>query len=166
MGAVRHRAPNPVSCRVSMWPLFYWRIFPVLIRPRVGYPCGCSRPPGNGGTCLGHFSGPLLQWWWAVWILKRSCSVTQVAAEDGCYSNLITQQSSDQGRLRAEHELEAASSIRSLPPSSIAPSPKVFVDKIKRGTTTNNMKRKNLCANEAWSEKGVHSPQPTILTIH
>ena len=95
---------------------------------------------------------------------KKGCSVTLVAAEEGCYSIPITQRPSDQGRLRAEHELEAASSIRSLPPSSIAPSPKGFVDKIRSGT--NNMKRKNPCAKEAKSEKGVHSPQPTNLTIH
>ena len=93
---------------------------------------------------------------------KKGCSVTLVAAEEGCYP--ITQRPSDQGRLRAEHELEAASSIRSLLPSSIAPSPKGFVDKIRRGT--NNMKRKNPCAREAQSEKGVHSPQPTYLAIH
>ena len=42
----------------------------------------------------------------------------------------ITQRSSDQGRLRAEREQEAVSSIRSLPPSSIAPSPKGYVDNI------------------------------------
>ena len=95
---------------------------------------------------------------------KKGCSVTLVAAEEGCCSIPITQRPSDQGRLRAEHLLEAASSIRSLPPSSIAPSPKGFVDKTRRGT--NNMKRKNPCAKEAQSEKGVHSPQPTNLTIH
>ena len=78
---------------------------------------------------------------------KKGCSVTLVAAEEECYSIPITQRPSDQGRLRAEHELEAASSIRNLPPSSIAPSPKGFVDKIRRGT--NNMKRKNPCAKEA-----------------
>ena len=64
---------------------------------------------------------------------KKGFSVTLVAAEEGCYSIPITQRPSDQGRLHAEHELEAASSIRSLPPSSIAPSPKGFVDKIRRG---------------------------------
>ena len=58
-------------------------------------------------------------------------SVTLVAAEEGCYSIPITQRPSDQGRLRAEHELEATSSIRSLPRSSIAPSPKGFVHKIR-----------------------------------
>ena len=78
---------------------------------------------------------------------KKGCSITLVAAEKGCYSIPITQRPSDQGRLRAEHELEAASSIRSLPPSSIAPSPKGFADKIRSGT--NNMKRKNPCATEA-----------------
>ena len=94
----------------------------------------------------------------------KGCSVTLVAAEEGCYSIAITQRPSDQGRLRAEHELEAANSIRSLPPSYIAPSPKGLVDKMRR--RTNNMKRKNPCAKEAQSEKRVHSPQPTNLTIH
>ena len=37
---------------------------------------------------------------------KTGCSVTLVAAEEGCYSIPITQRPSDQGRLRAEHELE------------------------------------------------------------
>ena len=78
---------------------------------------------------------------------KKGCSVILVAAEEGCCSIPITQRPSDQGHLRAEHELEAASSIRSLPPSSIAPSLKGFVDKTRRGT--NNMKRKNPCAKEA-----------------
>ena len=78
---------------------------------------------------------------------KMGCSVTLVAAKEECYSIPITQRPSDQGRLRAEHELEAASSIRSLPPSSIAPSPKGFVDKIIE--EKNNMKRKNPCAKEA-----------------
>ena len=55
---------------------------------------------------------------------KRGCSVTLGAAEKGCCSIPITQRPSDQGRLRVEHEIEAASSIRSLSPSSIAPSPK------------------------------------------
>ena len=68
---------------------------------------------------------------------KKGCSVTLVATEEGCYSILITQRPSDQGRLHAEHELEAASPNLSLPPSSIAPSPKGFVDKIRR--VTNNM---------------------------
>ena len=62
---------------------------------------------------------------------KKGCSVTLVAAEEGCYSIPITQQPSDQGCLGSERELEAASSIRSLPSSSIAPSPKGFVHKIK-----------------------------------
>ena len=61
----------------------------------------------------------------------KGCSVTLVAAEEGCYSIPITQRPSDQGRLRTEHELEAASSIQSLPPSSIVPSPKGFVHKIR-----------------------------------
>ena len=77
---------------------------------------------------------------------KKGCTVTLVAAKEGCYSIPITQRPSDQGRIRAEHELEAASSIRSLPQSFIAQSPKGFVDKIRRGT--NNMKRKNPCARE------------------
>ena len=58
-------------------------------------------------------------------------SVTLVAAEEGCCTIPITQQPSDQGRLRAEYELEAVSSIWSLPPSSMAPSPKGFVHKIR-----------------------------------
>ena len=62
---------------------------------------------------------------------KKGCSVTLVAAEEGCHSIPITQRPSDQGRQRAEHELEAASSIRSLPPSSIAASPKGFVDNVR-----------------------------------
>ena len=62
---------------------------------------------------------------------RRSCSVTLVAAEEGCCFISISQRPSSQGRLRAEHELEAASSIRSLPPSSISPSPKGFVHKIR-----------------------------------
>ena len=62
---------------------------------------------------------------------KKGCSVTLVAAEEICYSIPITQRPSDQGRLCAEHELEATSSIRSLPPSSIAPPPKSFVHKIR-----------------------------------
>ena len=95
---------------------------------------------------------------------NKGCSATLVAAEEGCYSIPITQRPSDQGRLSAEHELEATSSIRSLPPSSIAPSPKGFVHKIRQ--EKDNMKRKNPCAKEAKCDKGVHSPQPTFLTIH
>ena len=79
---------------------------------------------------------------------KKGCSVTMVATEEGCYSIPITQRPYDQGRLRAEHELEATSYIRSKPPSSIAPSPKGFVNKI-REEKNNNMKRKNPCAKEA-----------------
>ena len=78
---------------------------------------------------------------------KKGCSVTLVAAEDGCYSIPITQRPSEQGRLRAEHELEATSCIRSLPPSSIAPSPKDFVHKIRE--EKKNKKRNNPCAKEA-----------------
>ena len=62
---------------------------------------------------------------------KKGCSITMVAADRGCYSFPIIRRPSDQGRLRAEYELEAASSIRSLPQSSIAPSPKGFVDKVR-----------------------------------
>ena len=64
---------------------------------------------------------------------KKRCSVTVVASEDGCYSIPITQRPSEQGHLRVEHELEATSSIQSLPPSSIAPTPKGFVHKIREG---------------------------------
>ena len=64
---------------------------------------------------------------------KKGCSVNLVAAEEGCYSIPITQRPSDQDRLHAEHELEAAISIRSLLPSSIAQSLMGFVDKIREG---------------------------------
>ena len=63
---------------------------------------------------------------------KNGCSVSLVAAEEGCCSIPITQRPSDQGRLCAGHELEATKSIRNLPPSSIAPSPKGFVHKKER----------------------------------
>ena len=66
---------------------------------------------------------------------KNGCSVTLVAAKEGCCSIPITQRPFDQGRLRAEHELEAASSIQSLPPSSIASLPKDFVHKIREEKT-------------------------------
>ena len=66
---------------------------------------------------------------------KKGCSVTLVAAEEGCYSIPISQRPSDQGRLRAEHELEIASSMRSLPPSFTAPLPKGFVHKIRQEKT-------------------------------
>ena len=66
---------------------------------------------------------------------KKGCSVTIVAAEDGCCAIPFTQRPSDQGRLRAEYELEAASSIWSLPPSSIARSPKGFVHKMREEKT-------------------------------
>ena len=62
---------------------------------------------------------------------KKGRSVTLVAAEKGYCSIPITQRPSDQDRQRSEYELEAASSIRSLPPSTIAPSPKGFVHKIR-----------------------------------
>ena len=58
-----------------------------------------------------------------------------VAAEEGCCSIPISHLPCDQGSLRAEHELLAANSIRSLPPSSIDPSPKGFVHKIREEKT-------------------------------
>ena len=64
---------------------------------------------------------------------KKGCSVTVVAGEEGCYSIPITQRPSEQSHLHAEHELEATSSIQSLPPSSIAQTPKGFVHKIREG---------------------------------
>ena len=66
---------------------------------------------------------------------NKGCSVTLVAAEEEYYSIPTTQQPSDQGRLRAEHDLEAASSVRSLFPSSIAPSLKGFACKIREEKT-------------------------------
>ena len=66
---------------------------------------------------------------------RNGCSVTLVAAEEGCCSIPITQRPSDQGRLREEHELEAVNLILSLPPSSMAPSPNCFVHKIKEEKT-------------------------------
>ena len=51
------------------------------------------------------------------------CSVTLVAAEDGCCPIPITQRPSDQDCISEEHELEAASSILSLPQSSMTSSP-------------------------------------------
>ena len=78
---------------------------------------------------------------------KKGCSVTLVAAEEGYYSIPITQRPSDQYRLLAEYELEAVSSIRRQPPSSIAPSSKGLVHKIRE--EKNNMKRMNPCAKEA-----------------
>ena len=65
----------------------------------------------------------------------KGCSVTLVVVMEGCCSIPITQRPSDQGRLRAEYELEAASCIRSLPPSSIAQSLKGFVGKIREERT-------------------------------
>ena len=76
---------------------------------------------------------------------KKGCSVTLVAAEEGCYSIPITRRPSDQGRLRAEHELEAASSIRSLHPSSIAPSLKGFVHKIREEKKTQHEEEESMC---------------------
>ena len=61
----------------------------------------------------------------------KGCSVTLEADEEGCCYISITQRPSDHGRLRAENEIEATSSIRSLPPSSIVPSPKGYVHKIR-----------------------------------
>ena len=71
MSAVRRRAPNPVSCRVRTFKLATTRGLCLIeefilyfFRPRVGYPCGCGRPPGKGGTgnVWATFSRPLLQW--------------------------------------------------------------------------------------------------------
>ena len=62
---------------------------------------------------------------------KKGCSVTLVAAEEGCCSIPITQRPSDQGLKRAEYELEAASSILSLPSESIVPPQEGFVHKIR-----------------------------------
>ena len=61
---------------------------------------------------------------------KKGCSVTLLSAEEGCCSIPITQRPSDQSRLHAEHELLTSSSIWSLSPSSMAPSPKGFEHKI------------------------------------
>ena len=72
---------------------------------------------------------------------KKGCSVNLVAAEEGSCSISNTQRPSYQGRLHAEHELDAASSIRNLPPSSIAPSPKGFEHKIRE--EKHKMNRKN-----------------------
>ena len=66
---------------------------------------------------------------------KKGCSFYLVAAKEGFCSIPFSQSSSDQGHLRAEHELEAASPMRSLPPSSIAPSPMCFYHKIKEEKT-------------------------------
>ena len=76
---------------------------------------------------------------------KKGCSLTMAAAEEGYCSIPITQRSSDQGRLRAEHELEAASSIRSLPPSSIAPSPKSFKHKTREEKETHDEEEESMC---------------------
>ena len=126
MSAVRRRAPNPVSYRVRTFQLATTRGLSLIeefilyfLRPRVGYPCGCGRPPGKGGT--GNVWPPLLgpssTGGEQCADPKKGCSVTLVAAEEGCCSIPITQRPSDHGRLRAEHELEAASSIRvPLPP--------------------------------------------------
>ena len=75
---------------------------------------------------------------------NKGCSVTLVAVEEGCCYIPITQQPSDHGCLRAEHELEAVSSIRSLPPSSIAPSPKGFEHKI-REEKTHDAEEESMC---------------------
>ena len=66
---------------------------------------------------------------------KNGCSVTLAAAEEACGSIPITQRPSDEGRLHAEHELEVAISLRSLPPSSIDPLPKGFVHKAREEKT-------------------------------
>ena len=72
---------------------------------------------------------------------NKGCSVTMVADEEGCCSIPITQRPSDQGRLRAEYELESASSIRSLPPSSWLHRRRALYTKLGRGknTTSYNM---------------------------
>ena len=75
---------------------------------------------------------------------RKGCSVTLVAAEEGCCSISITPRPSDHGRLHAEYELEAASSIRSLPPSSVAPSLKGFVD-IIREEKTQHEEEESMC---------------------
>ena len=119
MSVVRRRALSPVFCRVRTLQLattsglcFIEEFILYFFRPCVGKPCG-----------------------------SHLCLVTLVVAEEGCCSIPITQRPSDKGRLRAVHEPEAASSIRSLPQSSIAASPKGFVDKIR--AKKDNMRRKN-----------------------
>ena len=81
MSAVRRRAPNPVSCRVLSFQkvttcglCFIEEFILYFFRPRVGYPCGCGRPTGNGGTgnVWATFSWPLHHWRWAVWSLRRA----------------------------------------------------------------------------------------------
>ena len=71
MSAVRRRAPNPVSCRVRTFQLattsglcFIEEFILYFFQPRLGYPCGCGRPPGTGGTgnVWATFSRPLLHW--------------------------------------------------------------------------------------------------------
>ena len=76
---------------------------------------------------------------------KKGCSVTLVAAKEGCYSIPITQRLSDQGRLRAEHELEATRSIQSLPLSSFAPSPNGFVHKIREEKKQKDEEEESMC---------------------
>ena len=83
---------------------------------------------------------------------KRRCSFIRVAADNGSCSISITQRPPNQGRLRAEHEIVAASFIRSLTPSSIAQSPNGFECKIDR-RKKHMMKRKQPCAEEVQSEK-------------
>ena len=74
--------------------------------------------------------------------------VTLVAAEEGCCSIPITQRPSDQGRLHADYELEAAKLYPEPAPvihSSIAEGLCAQYRRIKE----HNMKRKNPCAKEA-----------------
>ena len=66
---------------------------------------------------------------------NKGCSVSLVAAEEGCCSIPITLRPFDQCLLHAEHELEGASSIRSLTPSSIAPLLKGFEHKVRKEKT-------------------------------
>ena len=77
---------------------------------------------------------------------KKGCSVTLVAAEEGCYSIPITQRPSDQGRLCAEHETRGRQLY--LGPALVIHRPiaEGLCRQNKRGKK--NMKRKNPCANE------------------
>ena len=79
---------------------------------------------------------------------KKDCSFTLVAAKEGCCSLSIYQRPSHQGRLRAEHELEADNSIRSLPLSSIAPLTLGIAYKI-REEKTQNEEEESMCKRNA-----------------
>ena len=76
---------------------------------------------------------------------EKDCSVTLVADEEGCCSIPITERPCDQGRLHAEHELEAASSIWGLLQSYIAPSPKGFEHKIGEEERTQDEVEETTC---------------------